>query len=262
MSSFLVFQVMGIIGGDYAPDLPFFVLVLRGRNRCGGSIVSIDAVLTAANCLFDEQERRWAFSYELSVFQGNFSTPHRWKGTSFAVERFSTHRQYQPNFNHFPAPFDIALIKLRERFQVTSYKASVLQICHETKYLYGRFIGLGLVNQTLQAPAMNLMETLLFRDEQCGVCQREGLSIDETKQICYSNAHGAYVCHGDVGGPLLVYKRRSNRYCILGISSYVSTDCTDTRFPAVFTLAPSFGNWIRERVMSSPSDQFYTRIFL
>ena len=265
LSSFnQVFQVVGIIRGNYAPDLPFFVLVLRGDNICGGSIVSIDAVLTAANCLFDQQERRWAFTYELSVFQGALSAPYPWKGKNFPIEKYATHQLYQPHIYNFPAVFDIALIKLRGRLELKSYNESVLNICYRSKYWYGRFVGLGLVNQTLQAPAMSLMETLLFRDEQCGVYQREGLSIDETKQICYSDIHGGtYACHGDIGGPLLVYKQRSNRFCLLGISSYVATDCTDMRFPPIFTLASGFGSWIRKRVRSwSSSDKFFSRIYL
>ena len=250
LSTFLVFKVLGIIGGDYAPDVSFFVLVQRDANRCGGSIVSIDTVLTAANCLYDQQDRRWAFASEVSVFQGIFSTPYPWRGTSFSVKKYATHLLYQPRSYNFPALFDIALIKLRGRFELKSYNESVLNICQQTKYLYGHFMGLGLVNQTLQAPAMKLMETLLFRDDQCGGYHREGLSIIRNKQICYSNARGTHVCHGDVGGPLLVYKQRSNRFCLLGISSYVANDCTDIQFPPVFTLVPGFGNWIRNRIIS------------
>ena len=58
----------------------FFVLVPKGTTEmCGGSIVAVDAVVTAANCLYDQSKQRWAVAEELYVLYGDFSLAHQWK---------------------------------------------------------------------------------------------------------------------------------------------------------------------------------------
>ena len=239
--------VLSIIGGKTAPDFPFFVLVLRRNHRCGGTIVFRSTILTAANCLYDQEERRWALNREIFVFHGNFSTPNEWMGTTFAIERYEAHHLYRPHAYNKPSPFDIALIKLQGGLQQMNYRDSVLPICYRYNYKYGLFIGLGLVSQTLLLHAAELMETVLQRDEECGKYHRVQMNLNKQKQFCYSDPGRTYVCHGDIGGPLIASIRHHNTPCLLGISSYVAETCTNTQFPPVFTSVSAFGNWVYKK---------------
>ena len=72
IASFVFRPVSAIIGGTPAEFYPFFVRVQKGRFVCGGTIIEANAVLTAAHCLFNRKEARWAFirhSRNLSFFQ-------------------------------------------------------------------------------------------------------------------------------------------------------------------------------------------------
>ena len=213
------------------------------KNRCGGTIITADTILTAANCLYDLEKHRWASANEISVFQGNFSTPSPWRGTTLRARRYKVHENFVPNYG-FPQSYDIALIKLQTYLEFLSFSKSVLQVCHQANYQHARFIGLGLISELLRLPSNRLMETKLYRHETCGEYSRAGQPIDDSRQVCYNDPGRTYVCHGDVGGPLLVHKRRHNLTCILGISSYVAKTCTDARFPPIFTSATVFSRWV------------------
>ena len=61
--------IFGIIGGTPAEYHPFFVLVPKGDELCGGVIVASDIVLTAARCLYYDNWNRWATALEVYVLQ-------------------------------------------------------------------------------------------------------------------------------------------------------------------------------------------------
>ena len=61
--------VFGIIGGTPAEYHPFFVLVPKGDELCGGVIVGSNIVLTAASCLYYDKMHRWATALEVHVLQ-------------------------------------------------------------------------------------------------------------------------------------------------------------------------------------------------
>ena len=82
-------------------------------------------------------------------------------------------------------------------------------------------------------------------------CGRQGTGgthgINHWSQACYSIPGKAGTCMGDSGGPL-VYKKQGKALCLLGIISYGSMDCQDPQFPAVFTQAGYYNNWIASQI--------------
>ena len=247
-----VVPVLGIIGGEIAADYPFFVLVLRGQTRCGGTIVSKGAVLTAAHCLYNQEENRWSRPNEISVFRGDFSTPNHWKGTTVSVRNYVYNNFYYRDYYDAPANFDMALIRLSKSAETLNLEKSILSVCKRPSYRVlhtGVFVGLGLVNETLteQSLPSQLMEATMLLDESCGNYFRAGVSIDDTRQLCYNGVHGAYVCYGDSGGPI-VYKPKGKVACLIGISSVVDSNCTNPRWPAVFTSARALRPWVLRKI--------------
>ena len=73
-------QLYGVVSVEAVVDhCTSFVLVPKGGQLCGGFIVARDTIATAANCLFYEDKKRWAFIWEVYVLHGNFSTAYNWK---------------------------------------------------------------------------------------------------------------------------------------------------------------------------------------
>ena len=247
-----VFPSLSIIGGEIATNYPFFVLVLRGQNRCGGTIISKGAVLTAAHCLYNQEESRWAKRQEIFVFRGDFSTPNQWKGNSIAVRNYVLNSLYNRDSYDLPANFDMALLRLARSSKALRLENSILPICKQPSrnvLQSGIFIGLGLVDEPrpkLSLPRQ-LMEANMLRDESCGSFSRMGVSIDNLRQLCYIGVNGAFICQGDSGGPI-VYKTNDKVACLIGISSFFDNNCTNPERPAVFTSAAVLRAWVRRKV--------------
>ena len=49
---------LGLIGGTAAPNYPFFVRIEQNGVSCGGTLVSANAVVTAAGCILDATTRQ------------------------------------------------------------------------------------------------------------------------------------------------------------------------------------------------------------
>ena len=188
-----VTPVVAIIGGRPAEDYPFFVLVPKSEQNCGGTIIAPDIVLTAAQCLYYEQQQRWALNEEVHVLHGNFSVPGAWFAKYHQGQSYLVHELYRPNNARVKNPFDIALIKVEDSFHITiSTRGNkpMLTTCymgHSTnKYGYGTMIGLGLVSQSPLTKAARLMETQLMKDNLCNGMygSRRG---KEAMQLCYGD---------------------------------------------------------------------------
>ena len=247
-----ILPVSSIIGGQIAADYPFFVLVLRGRTRCGGTIVAEGAILTAAHCLFNEDDHRWARNHEISVFRGNFSTSNHWKGTTISVRNYKIHKLYHRNRYGLPTNYDIALIRLSSNLRVAAenLKKSILPICTSSSHSIGTFIGLGILDERTRSFPSQLMEATMLRAESCDSYSRAGVFIDDMIQLCYNGVAGAYVCHGDSGGPI-VYRPTDEVICLIGISSFVGNMCETSRLPVIFTSASSLRPWVRRKIHRS-----------
>ena len=65
--------VYGMIGDRSAAEIyPFFVLVMKIEQQYGGTKIAPNAVLTAANCLYENENRRWALAKRIRNLHGNF----------------------------------------------------------------------------------------------------------------------------------------------------------------------------------------------
>ena len=59
---------LGIIGGEFADRYPFYVVVLKNDEPCGGSIIGSNTVATAATCVYRQDKLR-------GIFIWNFCSP-------------------------------------------------------------------------------------------------------------------------------------------------------------------------------------------
>ena len=144
-------SVAGIIGGHSVLDYPFFVKVeLRGIFS-GGTLVSDNTVLTAANCLFHKDKNRWADPHEVMVSKNIDQMTQQYK-----CECFRPHELYRPGLNNGRGPFDIAVIKLRNYIEFSDPGDDFLEICPDDiqhrEGLTGLAIGMGLIKKIQKYP--------------------------------------------------------------------------------------------------------------
>ena len=152
-----------IIRGGKAENYRFFALIIRESYRCGGAIVALDVVLTAANCLYNHPEKRWVSTEEFRVLHGNFSNPNNWNGVVYGVQYFKYHPNYNPDFFGSAAAFDIALVKLTQRFAYNPLGRTKIEYCkRKVDCSLGVFIGLGIIEQNPAKAAEQLMDTVLL----------------------------------------------------------------------------------------------------
>ena len=162
----------GIIGGVLAELYPFFVYVEKGDFICGGTIVSADAVLTTAHCVYYRAAGRWAHNSEIFVVDADFTNPN-WilNFKKFPCDHYRPHVLYDPHLNYGIGPYDIALIKLKENINLSHRHNAVLEPCPLNvvgKYKFGTAIGLGLTNQSPEeSPDVLIEATLLITS--CGM---------------------------------------------------------------------------------------------
>ena len=170
-----------------------------------------------------------------------------------ACERYVVHRSYDIDADGTIDPFDIALVKLEDKVNIHHRLNFVYpKACRfgpnwQKMYKYGTVIGLGLVNQSPEIRATQLMEAVLQIDENCGLYNlRRESSIQQT-QCCYTIPGRAATCTGDAGGPIM-FMQHGQVKCLIGISSFNAKCCLHPYYPSVFTGMRVFRTWIIKHV--------------
>ena len=115
-------MTLGIIGGEQAPDYPFFAVVRRGDQMCRGALVRLDAGLTTAHCLYYDTKNRWASPIEVYVLHGDVSTPNNWTLRYHSSENFFVHSNYNTSTHGARSSFDYAVIKLEDKVPSLSFR--------------------------------------------------------------------------------------------------------------------------------------------
>ena len=87
---------------------------MRNDGRRGGTIIAPNAVLTVASCLYDQQEKQWAYAKKIFILHGNFHTKNGWNLACHSCDRLIIHESYvPPDVYGRISPHDIAIIKLQ-----------------------------------------------------------------------------------------------------------------------------------------------------
>ena len=220
---------LGIIGGHPSPNYPFFVVVRSEDLACGGTLVQRDAVLTAAHCLYFENEHRWASPLEIYVLHGDFSRPNNWKARYHSCHKIIVHNEYEASPDGSRRPFDVALIKLEDKvrapnFSQRSIDPVILSLCRYDanrwkRHLFGKAIGLGLTSVIPKIRTDRLMETLLIKID----CKSDVFSNYHIfhSERCYRFFGTSSMSEGDFGGPLVAQYKKKAR-CLIGCATFTN----------------------------------------
>ncbi|KAL6100598.1 uncharacterized protein ACO6RY_07703 [Pungitius sinensis] len=223
----------GIVGGKVAKphSKPYMAsLQLRGKHLCGGMLIRENFVLTAAHCKQKEP---------LTVVLGAHDISKKEKSQQhIRVAKYHPHPEYAGQFD-----YDIMLLELKNNATLTrSVKTIKLPKKSGNVPANIKCVVAGWGQTTTRASSNVLkdaMEVMQFSFE----CKNKWEKyFNPENMICtkFDKKNGG-VCQGDSGGPLICNTG------LQGLTAFtLKADCSDPKFPHVFTKVSTFLPWIKK----------------
>ena len=256
--------VLGIVGGGPVSLIRAYVRVCVHNWLCGGTLVDHDKVLTAAHCLFGDDQKPVSVS-EIKVVKGNFVKKDWYKSaTRIACERYIVHESYDTFLSYEFNPYNIALIELQESVDLSQDGNKILRPCTRQQLGsltfappdVGYAVGMGLIQLYPHYNSDVLKGLRLFHNSICTSMYRSGnprfynLHVDPINHVCYdSRKLTGCTCMGDSGGPIVHKDENDDVICLIGIDIYGDVAC-DPQIPNVFIRASAFRDWINEGIIT------------
>lgn len=227
-----------IFGGRSVPSaskFPWMAAIVDNIGNqvfCTGSLINNRYILTAAHCLLNRDESM------IHVVLGESDITSPASTSLYRVSRLFSH----PSFTGLSSmQNDLALIEL-DRLVVLSEKIKPICLPKAGPRYFGSLAiaGWGLLSPNGVQPRI-LQEARVIQRSQSYCSNIYAGKYSYTDHIC-ANGPSSGVCNGDSGGPLMYSS--SGKYFQVGIVSYGSSNCADSRFPAVFTRTSGYLEWI------------------
>ncbi|XP_070826775.1 transmembrane protease serine 4a isoform X1 [Chaetodon trifascialis] len=233
-----------IVGGTdaFIEDWPWQVSLQMGGNHvCGGSLVSLQWVVTAAHCFAGKKQvSRWRV-VSGRTYMGTL-------GGSY-VDRIIVNGDYSPAQNDY----DIALMRLSSPISVGESRRPVCLPPHSLGLQagaamivtgWGYLEEYGKINPSLQKASVPLIAW-----DTCARPAVYGSSITP-RMICAGFLEGKVdACQGDSGGPLVHFT--SSRWYLVGVVSW-GIGCGQVRKPGVYCSTEEMLSWIHTVIDKNP----------
>ncbi|XP_059146830.1 fibrinolytic enzyme, isozyme C-like [Physella acuta] len=209
-------------------------------HTCGGVLIAVDKVLTAAHCVDKSQARN------LRVIVGalNLNSPNEYTQT-LGVASYVMHELYNANGNGYPN--DIAVIYLQtpatlnRNVQLASLAPKGSSFADTTCVItgWGRTSGTGSTSTIL----LEAHITKITREACHAIWSQYGVSIT-AKHICVYEESGSSgsrpsSCMGDSGGPMMCGRNYEYRL----VTSWGASSCSGD-FPSVYTRVSEYVDWV------------------
>ena len=223
-----------VVGGeDAAPNkYPFFVQMERG---CGGVLLTVDTVMTAAHCLFTENQS-WL------LYIGAYNS-------GLGLKRMVTRFGFHPNYDRNTHENDYAILKLDIPIDVITPVVLNQQTSMPAENTPLTVLGLGSNSSLTRKGVETLQEAtvLALADENCrkayGKDYISGNITHPSAMMCAGvGAGGVDACHGDSGGPLL-----DQNNVLMGLVS-VGEGCGVEGKPGVYARIEPALDWIETQI--------------
>uniref|UniRef100_A0A8D0E5X2 Acrosin n=1 Tax=Salvator merianae TaxID=96440 RepID=A0A8D0E5X2_SALMN len=244
-----------IVGGtDTLPGTwPWMVSIQKPSQGgymhiCGGSLISSLWVVTAAHCFLDKSQLHAApLHWKLVIGITQISQPGP-DTQERSIKNLVQHEQYVQR-THYN---DIALMELNEPVNCTDYiqpaclpdtnvVISALTHCYISGW--GRMSSTGeeafYTSDILQEARVNIIPL-----ELCNSSNWYHKKIHYNNICAGFEQGGIDSCQGDSGGPLMCREGRSERFWVIGATSW-GIGCANAQKPGVYTSTQHFLDWIR-----------------
>ncbi len=239
-----------VVGGDTAApgEFPWLVaLVERGDTFpfCGGTLIAARWVLTAAHCLFSDNNTP-LMAGSVEVIAGTNTPELENGGQRLGVQRIVRH----PAYDNVLERNDIALLELATPADLNDPAVSTLPLLRADRQATlaapgtaATIAGWGDTNPAGGGAPIALQQAQVPISSDA-VCRDIG-GGDPTVHIC-AGGGSADSCYGDSGGPLMVADGQGGMV-LAGITSFsVAAQCAAPDIPAGYTRVAAFTSWVAE----------------
>nr|XP_022901342.1 proclotting enzyme isoform X1 [Onthophagus taurus] len=245
------FRVVG--GEEAAPQKwPWVAAIFLHGNRkvefwCGGSLISLKHILTAAHCTKDGNDRPFA-SYQLSVRLGDVDLKRTDEPSNPATYRVTQIRRHE-KYNRVGYYNDIAVLLLDRIVQRSKY---VIPLCLPPPSLrYETFegrkstvVGWGSTYYNGKESSVQRQAVIpIWKNDDCNQAYYQPIT---SHFVCAGYAEGGIdACQGDSGGPLMLLW--DTRWLQVGIVSF-GNKCGEPGYPGVYTRITEYLLWIKDNM--------------
>ena len=230
----------GVVVGGKSSNFSYVISLVDTTKQtafCGGVLLELDVVLTAAHCLIGKAMD----DFEVHVGRFNLSDPFG-PEKRFAIQAVVEHPLYRLKTEY---AYDAALLRLARRVDrnellpLTFLPRLVGNAPINEEQL--QVIGWGLTEeQGLQATIQQIGEVESVSLQECRA-QYDSVSVTDA-MICAAS-EGVDACQGDSGGPLII-SRKLDKDIVVGVVSW-GKGCARAGQAGVYTSVAAIKNWIR-----------------